>query len=199
MLLSVDALVLRDAMRGTFSVDTAAVARVLRSHLKKLPTRILVFGCGNGRAAAQLAVSLDADVTGIDRQARFDARAQAYAALQACDPVALRFGDGAFDFVYSDQRFESLTALRAALYEMRRVLKRGGGFCLKLPAFAGLDASALRSELIAAFGEAQDVTQSYCSERHRDSTRLSRALWSSSLGSALLSSRYFMGRRTDAR
>lgn len=162
----------------------------------KLPTRALMFGCGNGRDAAQLALSLDTDVTGIDRHARFDARAQAYATLQACDPVALRFGDGAFDFVYSNQRFDNLNSLRAALYEMRRVLKRSGGFCLKLPTLSGLNAQALRSELIAAFGEAHDITQNYYVERHRDSTRLSRALWGSSFGAALMASRYFVGRRT---
>jgi SAM-dependent methyltransferase len=197
--LSVDALVLRDSLRGTFSVETAAVARIIRSQLKALPTRALVFGCGNGRDAAQLALSLDTDVTGIDRQGHFDARAQAYASLHACDPVALRFGDGAFDFVFSNQRFDDLTSLRAALYEMRRVLARGGTFFVKLPALGGMDSQALRSELIAAFGEAQDVTQRYCAERHRDCGRLSRAWWGSSLGSALISSRYFVGRRTAPR
>ncbi len=180
-----------------FSPEAAALARVIKSQLKRLPTRVLVVGCGNGKHAAQLAVSLDADVTGIEHQNRFDPMAAAHASLHACDLRAYRFGDGAFDFVYSHQNFEHVSTLRASLSEMRRVLARGGGFCLKLPARRGFTSPELRSELIAAFGEAFDVTRPYYTERNNDFNRLSRAWWSSGLGASLVPSRYFVGRRTD--
>jgi SAM-dependent methyltransferase len=197
LLVSVEALVGGDFGTRRFSPEAAALARVIKSHVKRLPARVLVVGCGNGRHAAQLALSLDADVTGIDRQARFDPLAEAYATLHACDLTALSFGDGAFDFVYSHQNFEHVSSLRASLCEMRRVLARGGGFCLKLPAHRGFTSPELRSELIAAFGEAHDVTQPYYTERHKDVSWLSRAWWNSGLGSSLALSRYFVGRCTD--
>jgi SAM-dependent methyltransferase len=182
-----------------FSPEAAALARVIRSHLKKVPTRVLVFQCGDGNYAAQLALSLDADVTGVDRHARFDTNAEAYASLHACDLASLRFGDGVFDFVYSHQNFQTLGSLRASLNEMRRVLSPGGGFCFKLPARRGFTSQDLRSELIASFGEASDVTEPYYTERHNDLSRLARAWWSSGVGSALIPSRYFVGRRTDVK
>jgi ubiquinone/menaquinone biosynthesis C-methylase UbiE len=181
-----------EALAGTypetrrFSPEAAALARVIKTQLKKLPTRVLVVGCGNGHHAAQLAVSLDADVTGIECQSRFDPTAAVYATLHACDLRAYRFGDGAFDFVYSHQNFEHVSTLRASLSEMRRVLAR-----------RGFTSPELRSELIAAFGEAFDVTQPYYTERNNDFNRLSRVWWSSGLGASLVPSRYFVGRRTD--
>ncbi len=195
--MSVDVLAGRDSTSHRFSAETATLARLIKSHLKRLPTRVLVMGCGDGRDAAQLALSLDADVTGIDRQARFDRSAAAHATLHACELSALRYGDGAFDFVYSHQNFEHVSSLRAALYEMRRVLKHGGGFCFKLPTRRGFTPADLRSELIATFGDAHDVTQRYLSARHGDSPRLSR--WSSGLKSWLAPSSYFVGRRTEMR
>jgi SAM-dependent methyltransferase len=194
---SVEALVDADLGSRRFSPEAAALARIIKSHVKRLPTRVLVVGCGNGRHAAQLAMSLDADVTGIDHDARFDPAAEAYATLHACDLKALSFGDGAFDFVYSHQNFGRVSALRASLCEMRRVLARGGGFCLKLPARRGFTSPELRSELIAAFGEAFEVTQPYYTERHADSPRPVRAWWNSGLGASLVPSRYFVGRRTE--
>jgi SAM-dependent methyltransferase len=196
---SVEALAGGDLGSPRFSPETAALARIIKSRAKRLPARVLVFGCGDGRSAAQLAVSLDADVTGIERRPRFDSAAEVYATLRACDPPPLRFADGAFDFVYSHQNFENVESLRASLSEMRRVLARGGGFCLKLPARRGFTSAELRSELISAFGEALDVTQPYYAERYKEFSLLSRAWWSSALGSSLVPSRYFVGRRTDLR
>lgn len=195
--MSVTALVGEGFASPSFSEESAALARVIRSRIKRLPVRVLVVGCGAGREAAQLAMSLDADVVGIDREARFEPSAEAFASLRACDLTALTFGDGAFDFVYSHQVFDQIASLRSALYEMRRVLSRGGGFCLKLPARRGLASPELRSELIAAFGEAHDVTQSYRAERHREASGFSRALWNSRLGLSLTRSFYFVGRRVD--
>jgi SAM-dependent methyltransferase len=194
---SVDVLNLQDSQHAGFSLEVAALARVIKTQLTRLPTRVLVVGCGNGRPAAQLAVSLDADVIGVDRQARFDPMAEAYATLRAQNAGPLEFGDGAFDFVYSDQKFEHLSVLRSTLAEMRRVLVRGGGFCLRLPSGGGFNSAELRSELIAAFGDAHDVTQSYYAARFSESDLLSRACMR--LKTSLMPSRYFVGRRTDAR
>lgn len=196
--MSVDALVIRDPGSLRFSVEASALASVVRRHAKRLPTRVLVVGCGNGEHAAQLAISLDADVTGVERHARFEPAAEAYATLRACDLSPLGFGDGAFDFVYSHQQFENVAALRASLSEMRRVLKAGGGFCLKLPSRLGFTSAELRSELIAAFGEAVDVTRAYYEERYNESSPIFRGWWRSRVGSALVPAHYFIGRRSQA-
>jgi len=177
----------------------AVLARVVRRALKKLPTRALVVGCGDGREAAQLALSLDTDVVGIDARSRYDGAAGTYATLLTGDPAALAFGDEAFDFVYSHLSFANVAALRAALYQASRVLARGGGFCLRLPANRGLNAAELRSEVIAAFGEATDVTHAYYQDRYAASAGPVRAFWSTRFASALWSSRYLVGHRTRAR
>jgi SAM-dependent methyltransferase len=182
-----------------FSAEAAALASIIKDQVRKLPTRVLVVGCGKGHDAAQLAVSLDADVTGIERRDRFDPVAEGYATLRACDLNPIRFGDGAFDFVYSHQDFQHLSALRASLGEMRRVLARGGGFCLRLPARRGFTSPELRSELIAAFGDAHDVTRLYYARRRDHFSRFLHAWCGSGLGSSLVPSRYFVGLRADLR
>lgn len=190
---------IRESVRQRFSVEASALASVVRRHSKRLPTRVLVVGCGNGEQAAQLAISLDADVTGVERTACFDRAAEAYATLRAADLSPLGFADGAFDFVYSNQNFESIPALRSTLSEMRRVLKAGGGFCLKLPvARLGFTAPELRSELIATFGEATDVTSAYYEEVHNESSPLFRGWWRSRLGSSFVPARYFIGKRSQS-
>ena len=197
--MSVEALAPGSRGRGRFSAEAATLAHIISHQLKKQPTRVLVVGCGKGHHAAQLALSLDANVTGVERRRSFDPAAEAYASLHAGDPSSLRFGDGAFDFVYSHQDFEHVASLRSALGEMRRVLARGGGFCLKLPSRRGFTVHELRSELIAAFGEAFDVTQHYYAQKRDGFSRIANAWWGSGLVSSLVPSRYFMGRRTDAR
>src|ERR1044071_2112128 len=49
--------VIREPARLRFSVEASALASVVRRHSKRLPTRVLVVGCGNGEQAAQLAIS----------------------------------------------------------------------------------------------------------------------------------------------
>lgn len=193
--MSVNVLISEDLRSRRFSLDMVVLARVIRRTHKRLPTRVLVVGCGNGRDAAQLAVSLDADVTGVDLRSRFDVDAARFATLRTGNPGALEFADGAFDFIYSQLGFSDVSGLRASLYQMSRVLAHGGGFCLRLPARSGLTPPGLRSELIAAFGEAADVTNSYYQDRYRDAPGAAKWFWRTSLGSALLSSRYFVGRR----
>ena len=90
-------------------------------------------GCGTGREAAQLALSLDAEVTGIDIRPRFDEKAAHVATLQWGDATALDFPDGAFDFVYSYHALEHIPDFRRALAEMHRVLAHGGGYCVGTP------------------------------------------------------------------
>jgi SAM-dependent methyltransferase len=116
-----------------FSRKTMIVAGLIRRHFVSPPKRLLVVGCGTGREAAQLAVSLGADVTGIDIQPRFDSAAAQAATLKVGDATSMEFGDGAFDFVYSYHALEHIPDFRRALAEMRRVLRPKGGFCIGTP------------------------------------------------------------------
>lgn len=116
-----------------FDRKTALLADLIRTHFGKAPARILVVGCGNGREAAQLALSLQAQVTGIDLQSKFDAEAAAVANLRQGDATALDFPDGAFDFVYSFHALEHIPDFRRALREMHRVLTQDGAYCVGTP------------------------------------------------------------------
>ncbi len=118
---------------AVFDQKTAVVAALIHTFLGKPPRRVLVVGCGTGREAAQLAISLHARVTGIDLHPRFDGEAATVATLQKGDATALDFPDGTFDFVYSYHALEHIPDFRSALREMRRVLAKGGGYCIGTP------------------------------------------------------------------
>lgn len=94
---------------------------------------ILVVGCGRGIEAAVLARDLDADVTGIDLESRFDAEAARHAKLGQGDAKALPFPGGSFDIVYSYHALEHIPDPHRALNEMHRVLKKGGIWCIGTP------------------------------------------------------------------
>lgn len=195
--MSVNVLVRDDLRVRQFSYDMAVLAGLVEAARQELPTRVLVVGCGDGREAAQLALSFDADVIGIDARSRFDRAASAYASLRTGDPTALGFADGAFDFIYSHQNCANVAALRASLYQMSRVLSRGGGFCLRFPARHGLNSAELRGELIAAFGAAADVTQAFYEDRYADSAGPVKAFSRTRFAAAFWSSRYFIGCRIN--
>jgi SAM-dependent methyltransferase len=98
-----------------------------------MPKRVLVVGCGSGREAAELAVALDADVTGIDLQTRWDPAAETVAKLQYGDATALDFPDRKFDLVYSYHALEHIPDFRRALSEMKRVLADDGCYFIGTP------------------------------------------------------------------
>jgi SAM-dependent methyltransferase len=116
-----------------FDRKTALLADLVRAHFGKAPARILVVGCGSGREAAQLALSLRSQVVGIDLQSKFDGEAAAVASLRQGDATALDFCDNSFDFVYSFHALEHIPDFRCALREMHRVLTKDGAYCIGTP------------------------------------------------------------------
>lgn len=116
-----------------FDRNTRIVAEIIRANMTCAPTRALVVGCGTGREAAQLAVTLGADVTGIDIEPRWDLAAAAVAKLQFGDATALEFPDRTFDLVYSYHALEHIPDFRRALSEMKRVLADHGSYFVGTP------------------------------------------------------------------
>jgi SAM-dependent methyltransferase len=116
-----------------FDRKTALVADIICKLFGWTPSRVLVVGCGTGREAAQLALSWNAQVTGIDLAPRFDPNAARCATLLHGDATALDFPDGAFDFVYSYHALEHIPQYRRALHEMQRVLAKDGRYCIGTP------------------------------------------------------------------
>lgn len=112
---------------------TERVAQIIRRFYQSPIEKLLVVGCGSGIEAAILAEQLNAEVTGIDVQERFDAQAAKYASLEKGDAESLRFADETFDFVFSYHALEHIANPSKALQEINRVLKTGGGFWIGTP------------------------------------------------------------------
>lgn len=111
----------------------AVLAGLIRERIGSGGHRILVVGCGSGVEAATLADELGGDVTGIDLKPAFDARLSSVVRLQVGDATALEFADEQFTFVYSYHALEHIPNYQRALNEMRRVLKKGGRYCVGTP------------------------------------------------------------------
>lgn len=112
---------------------TVILADLMCQQLSSAPSKILVVGCGKGIEAAVLAQHLRASVTGIDILTDFDARASQFADLRRGDATRMEFADESFDFVYSFHALEHIPDFRAALHEMRRVLRPDGGWMIGTP------------------------------------------------------------------
>jgi SAM-dependent methyltransferase len=112
---------------------TAALVEIIRQQYRGVLKRVLVVGCGSGVEAAVLAEELGAEVIGIDIVEGFDDRAARVAILKLGDATNMEFLDESFDFVYSYHALEHIPNYRAALHEMRRVLKKDGGFMIGTP------------------------------------------------------------------
>ena len=112
---------------------TSLLADMLLARQQVAPARLLVVGCGDGTEAAVLAQRLGSEIIGIDIVSRFDPRATSLADLRAGDAMQLDFDDASFDFVYSFHALEHIADHRAALREMHRVLKPGGGYLIGTP------------------------------------------------------------------
>ena len=112
---------------------TEMVAALISEFHSKPIKKLLVVGCGSGLEAAILAQRLGAEVTGIDIEENFDSAALALCELKKGDAMALEFGDGRFDFIFSYHALEHIDEPETALREMHRTLKLGGGFWIGTP------------------------------------------------------------------
>jgi ubiquinone/menaquinone biosynthesis C-methylase UbiE len=112
---------------------TSVLTGLIAAHSGVERPRVLVVGCGRGIEAAVLAQDLDADVTGIDLDPRFDPDAARYAHLALGDATGLAFPDASFDIVYSYHALEHIPDYHKALDEMHRVLRKGGAWCIGTP------------------------------------------------------------------
>ena len=112
---------------------TEKVAEIISENISQNALRILVIGCGTGIEAAILAQKLGADVVGVDMENKFDPEAKKYARLEVGDATSLRFPDGHFDLVYSYHVLEHINRPIIALTEMKRVLKKEGGYFVGVP------------------------------------------------------------------
>lgn len=95
--------------------------------------KILVVGCGSGDDARALAQYFDASVEAIDVENYFVATADSNVRYTQMDACRLMFPDATFDLVYSFHALEHIPDYKAAIFEMRRVLKRGGTYCIGTP------------------------------------------------------------------
>jgi SAM-dependent methyltransferase len=115
---------------------TLALAEILRQRYcagPRAPLRLLAVGCGSGIEVAGLARHLSAEATGIDIAPNFDPRAASVVDLREGDATQMEFEDATFDFVYSFHALEHIPDYRAALREMRRVMRPGAGYAIGTP------------------------------------------------------------------
>lgn len=112
---------------------TEKVAGIIRGLQIPEIRKLLVVGCGSGVEAAILAAELNTRVTGIDLKNNFDHEAAKIADLRTGDAMSLEFADESFDFVFSYHALEHITEPEKALWEMNRVLRKGGGFWIGTP------------------------------------------------------------------
>jgi SAM-dependent methyltransferase len=112
---------------------TEKVAGIIRGLQLPEIKKLLVVGCGSGIEAAILATELNTHVTGIDLKNNFDHEAETIANLRTGDAMALEFAENTFDFVFSYHALEHIDDPSAAVAEIARVLKAGGGFWIGTP------------------------------------------------------------------
>ena len=112
---------------------TEALANLLRRKFGLPIKRILVVGCGSGTEASMLQKLLAADVVGIDIDSGFEVALTPGLDLRVGDARDLQFDAGSFDLVYSYHVLEHVPDYERALAEMRRVLSKGGHFCIGTP------------------------------------------------------------------
>jgi SAM-dependent methyltransferase len=117
------------------AAKTNALLGLILQRLDRRPSRALVVGCGSGYEAGILARTLGTDTIGIDIGAEFafDHELAKPATLRLMDARALDFENETFDLVYSFHALEHIPNFREALWEMSRVLRTGGTFCIGTP------------------------------------------------------------------
>jgi SAM-dependent methyltransferase len=92
-------------------------------------------GCGMGADALELAARFGVEVTGVDlsRTMVEEARRRGLARAAVADAAALSFGESTFDGCWADRTFQHLADPNAALAELVRVVKPGGGIVVADP------------------------------------------------------------------
>jgi SAM-dependent methyltransferase len=117
--------------QGRLRVVTDAVARCLEG---VAAPRILDIGCGGGATLSELAKR--GAVTGVEPSApsRTKAEGRGVATVMATGVEALPFEDGAFDLALLLDVIEHLDDDVGALTAARRVVARGGGLVVTVPA-----------------------------------------------------------------
>ena len=117
------------------SENVSRKAGELLRHADPAPgRRYLDVGTGNGRAAVDIAITYQLDVTGIDvdreqiQLARATARGVENVRFRALDGRNLPFDDGCFDIVSAFKVTHHMPGWPAAVEEMLRVLAAGGHF-----------------------------------------------------------------------
>jgi SAM-dependent methyltransferase len=112
---------------------TEVLAAIIRARSEHPIRRLLVVGCGSGTEAAVLATELQTEVVGVDLETAFHPEAAAMVDLRQGDATCLDFADQSFDSVYSYHALEHIPDCTKALQEMRRVLTKGGNYCIGTP------------------------------------------------------------------
>jgi ubiquinone/menaquinone biosynthesis C-methylase UbiE len=153
-------------------------------------TRVLDVGAGTG-VAAEAALERGADAVGIDESLgmlRVGRAARPNVRSAAAEAIDLPFRDGAFDVVIANFVIAHFTKYQTALFDMTRVLRRGGRMALS--AWADVDDDLTRAWLELVEGVVpRPVLQSSLAEalpwrdRFRDPGALQEALTDAGLRS----------------
>ncbi len=114
------------------SIQTSEAVALVERLRPRAGERILDIGCGDGRVTTTIR-SAGAGVVGLDRSLAM-ARAAAEKGVTAVvgDAVALPFGDGSFDAVFSNAALHWVTDHYTAVQEIARVLAPGGRVAVRL-------------------------------------------------------------------
>jgi len=116
--------------------DVSLYEKFIRKIFKyiKKGSKILEVGCGVGQVSNFL-VEKEYDVTGVDISSLFinEAKKHGKAKFYAGDSTKLPFKDKSFDAVISAETLEHIPNPRKALYEMSRVLRKGGIMIHRFP------------------------------------------------------------------
>jgi ubiquinone/menaquinone biosynthesis C-methylase UbiE len=151
---------------------TEVISDMIKERMDRPVRRLLVTGCGTGIEAAILAQRLEAHVIGID-QPEFGTTLNLDPQFAGMDGVKLQVGDAenlsfedaSFDFVYSFHAIEHFAHYKAALSELKRVLRPGGGCFIGTPNKHRLFAYFGAKEGKLTFG--QKITRNLTDYKHR--------------------------------
>jgi SAM-dependent methyltransferase len=124
--------VLTEAEMAGYSLDPAVAADIdalRRSRPDGRPFRVLDWGCGRGRAVAHL-ISMGVEAHGVDVDEVVMKRGYGLFAGRGIDPSSVlvtpeetkRFPDGTFDYVFSEETIEHVTALDYLARETYRLM-----------------------------------------------------------------------------
>ena len=102
------------------NIEINAIKRLIR--YKNLPNIVYDLGCGDKTLSKY--IFQDKDIVGIDIQGKPDISASIY---------SLPFDNNSIDFIFCNSVLEHLNRINLALYNINRVLKKGGIFIFTVP------------------------------------------------------------------